>query len=252
MIFVTGANGMIGKRIVAVLEALGQKVRGFDHREFDIASPDRLASWHPVHGDIVINCAGRIAGDPLEMVQSNVVGPHTLAWGAQQFGYRLIHLSTDCVFASTSTRDAPRKFKDNENPRPERSLYGRTKLAGEPFGTGVTVIRTSFAGPEHGLWHWIQNLPDGATVEGWRNAWWSGSTVDEVAKAIAVNVNNFPTGIIHLATPKPITKLEACQELITFLGRFDLRLVSTGQGTDRSLEPTPPYILPTFAEALHG
>lgn len=255
MIIVTGSEGMLGRNVVSALEGLKQKVQPLAHRQLDIADLAHVTRLSWGKGDTVINCAGVIKdiGEPLAMVQANVLGPQVLAHAARQHGFRLIHISTDCVFANLDRGIAPRRFRDTNQAAPEpRSLYGRTKLAGEPSGAGVTVIRTSFAGPDHGLWQWLRDVDYGVTVSGWRNAWWSGSTVQEVAKTIAINVNNFPSGVVHLATPKPITKLDACKELITFLGRFDLRVEPSGEGTDRSLEPTPPYILRPFAEALHG
>lgn len=255
MIIVTGAEGMLGRHVTEALQGLKQNVLPLTHRQFDITDLAHLTKLGWGEGDVIINCAGVIneKADALQMVQANTLGPHTLAHASRKNGFRLIHISTDCVFSSLDRHSAPTCFRENNQPCPDtRSLYGRTKLAGEPNGPGVTVIRTSFAGPDHGLWHWLANVERDAMIEGWRNSWWSGSTVAEVANMIALNVNRFTAGTIHLATEKPITKLEACKELLLFLGRDDVRLLPSGTGTDRSLAPTRPFVLRSFAEALHG
>ena len=56
----------------------------------------------------------------------NAVGPAVLARAARQAGARMVHLSTDYVFAG----DATSPYAEDA-PLAPRSAYGRTKAAGE-------------------------------------------------------------------------------------------------------------------------
>lgn len=249
MIIVTGANGMLGSRVVQEAEKVG-KVLPLGHGEMNIADGWQVFNWAQswTEEDTVINCAG-IPGDiadPWTMIQANSLGPHYLAEASRKYGFRLIHVSTDCVFSGYDHR-SPRMRKEREIPNPD-SFYGRTKAVGEPWGKNVTTVRTSFIGPEHGLMKWLIDQEHGAMVTGWNSAFWSGSYVTSVSKALVRD--GFPNGPVHLATERPITKLEAIKILALHLGRDDLRISSSAKRIDRSLGTDYGFVLPPLAYAL--
>ncbi len=58
------------------------------------------------HPDIVINCVGLVkqlsdANDPLIALPINSLFPHRLARCCAEYGARVIHMSTDCVFSGS-------------------------------------------------------------------------------------------------------------------------------------------------------
>ncbi|MFE0256833.1 dTDP-4-dehydrorhamnose reductase [Streptomyces sp. NPDC059010] len=129
---VTGAGGMLGHDTVAELHARGERVTGLDHAALDITSPSSvdhaLAAQHP---DVVVNCAAYTAVDDAEKNEERALrvngdGPRLLARACAAHGARLIHVSTDYVFAG----DARTPYSEDDPPGP-RTAYGRTKLAGE-------------------------------------------------------------------------------------------------------------------------
>lgn len=259
MIIVTGAEGMLGKRVVLEAQDVTDSVLALGHGEMNIADAWQVYNWAQAWGpdDTLINCAG-IPGDiadPWTMISANALAPHLLSRAAQQFGFNLIHVSTDCVFSGWDSQLSPRCRAENETPNPD-SFYGRTKLAGEPWrtkehnATRITVVRTSFVGPEHGLMKWISDQPPGASVEGWMHAWWSGSTATAVAHALTHNT--FQSGVLHLCTEPAITKLDAVALIVKHLGRDDLTVVpSGGKRIDRSLTTMNRTLaLPSLEEAL--
>lgn len=127
---VTGANGMLGKDLVPLLEARGHDVTGVDRDELDITDP--AATLDAAVGyDVVVNVAAYTAVDPAESDEStaftvNAVGPALLARSAHAAGARMVQISTDYVFDGIAT--AP--YAETA-PIAPRSAYGRTKAAGE-------------------------------------------------------------------------------------------------------------------------
>jgi len=132
---ITGARGQLGTDLQRVLHAAGvgaADLRAVGSAELDIvdrqAVSAALADFRP---DVVVNTAAYTAVDDAETDRDrayavNAVGPARLAAEASRVGSKLIHLSTDYVFDGES--DRPYEVSDATRPR---SVYGRTKLAGE-------------------------------------------------------------------------------------------------------------------------
>jgi len=81
--------------------------------------------------DVVINCAAYTNVDAAESDQAranavNAEGPSYIAHACARAGAQFIHISTDYVFSGAQRR--PYEIGDETGPR---SVYGRTKLAGE-------------------------------------------------------------------------------------------------------------------------
>jgi len=130
---ITGSYGQLGTDLQAVLAATPEDVvRAVDLDVLDItdaAAVDRaIAEFAP---DVLVNAAAFTAVDAAEENEAlafrvNATGPAVLAAAMARNGGRLVHVSTDYVFAGEGTR--PYEVDDAPDPR---SAYGRTKLAGE-------------------------------------------------------------------------------------------------------------------------
>jgi dTDP-4-dehydrorhamnose reductase len=129
---VTGAGGMLGRELVAVLGHRGEAVTGLDRAGLDVtdaaAVAEALAAFRP---DVVVNCAAWTGVDDAEAHERQALainggGAANLAAACQAGRARLVQVSTDYVFAGT----AQRPYAEDDIPAP-RSAYGRTKLAGE-------------------------------------------------------------------------------------------------------------------------
>lgn len=127
---VTGANGMLGQDLVALLNERGHEVTAVDRAELDITDPEAVTG--AVAGyDVVANVAAYTAVDAAEEHEDaaftvNAVGPQLLARAARQAGARIVQISTDYVFAGDGSSPYPEAA-----PIAPRSAYGRTKAAGE-------------------------------------------------------------------------------------------------------------------------
>lgn len=127
---VVGAGGMLGREVVDVLRATGHDVTALTRAEVDVT--DGEACRRAVAGhDVVVNAAAWTAVDDAESREAeafavNALAPALLGAAAREAGARLVHVSTDYVFAG----DATEPYAEDAPPGP-RSAYGRTKLAGE-------------------------------------------------------------------------------------------------------------------------
>ncbi|AQA23081.1 dTDP-4-dehydrorhamnose reductase [Rhodococcus sp. MTM3W5.2] len=143
----TGAGGQLGTQLLRRGSAAGLDVVGFGSRDLDITdgeAVDRLIEPDTV----VINCAAYTAVDAAESDEEaaervNVLGPRNLASATARVGARLIHVSTDYVFAG----DADRPYETDSATGP-RTAYGRTKLDGEravlAADPNALVVRTAW------------------------------------------------------------------------------------------------------------
>ncbi len=130
---VTGCYGQLGTDLQGVLAATPDDVvRAVDVDVLDITDSAAVGAAIDEFGpDILVNAAAYTAVDAAEENEDlafrvNATGPGVLAAAMARHGGRLMHVSTDYVFAG----DAGRPYEVDDIPDP-RSAYGRTKLAGE-------------------------------------------------------------------------------------------------------------------------
>jgi dTDP-4-dehydrorhamnose reductase len=160
-LLVTGAGGQLGTAVLRTVR--GQRdafARGLQRSDLDVTDPfamrDVVAEWariirsdSPAHRLVVVNCAAYTAVDNAETDEDaanavNAAAPAVLAGACAAAKVRLIHVSTDYVFAGDAT--APYEVDDPTGPR---TAYGRTKLAGEEavlslHPSGCQVVRTAW------------------------------------------------------------------------------------------------------------
>ena len=142
----------------------------------DVENFDSLArAFAAVRPDVVINCIGLVkqlsgADDPLAAIPINALLPHRLARLCEVAGARLVHVSTDCVFAGTSGM-----YTEDDPPTP-RTCTGAASISARCDYPHAVTLRTSIIGHEldsaHGLIGWF--LAQEGPVRGYRRAIFSG------------------------------------------------------------------------------
>ena len=160
-ILITGGKGQLGTEIAKCFERgyteLGtpeilkknNSVRIIDIDELDISDMTAVCTlFEQEKYDAVINCAAYTNVNMCETeretaFKANALGPRNLAAAAEKIGAKLIHVSTDYVFAGEGNK--PYTEWDLCSPQ---SAYGSSKYLGEEyikqFCTKYFIVRTAW------------------------------------------------------------------------------------------------------------
>lgn len=248
---ILGATGMLGHKLVHVLSSEFQVV-GTVRR--DVAPPelDGYQIRHGVHADrfdtvqealnaespdLVVNCIGlikQLKPSRLDQLLINSVFPQRLAELARKGNFRLIHISTDCVFSGRKGG-----YKESD-PSDAEDDYGRTKFLGEVDGPGCLTLRTSIIGRElsggYGLIDWFYRQA-GGTVKGFKGAVYTGLTTLALARVIASVARSYPelVGLWQVAS-ESITKYDLLSKVNRQAGLGVTIEPDTDFQCDRSLD----------------
>ncbi len=193
----------------------------FDDITDDTALERALGQAKP---EAVINCVGLIkqrdeASDEALTLRVNAEFPHRLAKRCGEAGARLIHFSTDCIFAGTKGNYT------ESDPSDAADLYGQSKHQGEVADAHSVTLRTSVIGHELGtnlaLLDWFLSQR-GQAISGFTKAIYSGFTTLEMARIVDRILTKHPalSGVWHVAS-EPISKfalLQLCREKLGWEG----------------------------------
>lgn len=261
---ITGSNGQLGTDLQLVLGTEPDvTVRAVDVADLDItdsaAVDAAVAEFAP---DVLINAAAFTAVDAAEEAEQtaylvNATGPAVLAAALARHGGRLIHVSTDYVFAGDGSR--PYEVEDEPDPR---SAYGRTKLAGERAVREVLpdssyVVRTAWVYGATGA-NFVKTM---ARLERERD---TISVVDDqrgsptwsadLARALVELARSAaPAGTYHCTNSGDTTWFEFTQAIFTELGADPSRVLPTTTDAFPRPAPRPAYsVLSPAAWAAAG
>lgn len=215
-ILVLGASGMAGHIITLYFKERGYDVTGFTRRPVDFCRnvlgdamnvADIRAALESDDYDVVINCIG-ILNQFAEENRSSAVFlngflPHFVADTLRNKKARLIHMSTDCVFAGNTGPYFEDSFPDG------RTFYDRSKAIGEVNDSKNLTFRNSIIGPDPnekgiGLFNWF--MKQSGTVGGYTGAIWTGVTTLTLAKAMEQAIKENLTGLYNLVNNESINK----------------------------------------------
>lgn len=151
MILVIGANGMLGRDLMATLE---RDVRGVDLDEINITDAESvrrvLLTLKP---RVIVNAAAYTDVDGCETnreqaIEVNGEGVAWIAMVAAEIGAKLVQISTDYVFDGSKAE----AYDEDDLPHP-LSVYGQSKLAGElnvKIAREWLIVRTQWLYGLHG------------------------------------------------------------------------------------------------------
>lgn len=202
----------------------------------------------------IINCIGFLLhasiNKPSLAIQTNSLLPHFLNEISEKYNYKLIHISTDCVF------DGKRGMYKELDLKNETNYYGLTKNLGEINNNKNLTIRTSIIGPElkskaTGLFDWVIRQK-GNTINGYSNAMWSGLTTIELSKFIIWSLDKNLSGIVHATNSIAISKYNLIN-LINQAFNLNIKLLeSKDYKVDKTLINTKimEYNFPTYIKMI--
>lgn len=165
--------------------------------------------------NIVINCAGivkqsSVALDYLKMINLNSLIPHQLNALSQKYKFKIIQVSTDCVFSGKEGN-----YKESDIPDPI-DLYGKSKSLGELTNGNHLTLRCSLVGFElfskNGLLEWF--LDQKGECKGFKKAIFSGLSTFEFARVVEEIILNHSNlkGLFHISST-PISKYEFLKKI---------------------------------------
>lgn len=230
-ILVTGAHGMLGRDLTAVLRAAGHPVVALGRRDLDVTDPDAVRAaldGHTPH--TVVNCAAHTAVDRAESEPAaarlahlvNAEGPRLLALECLARDSRLLHFSTDYVFSGNAVVPYP-----EDAPTGPGTVYGRTKLLGERAvletlpRTGC-VLRCAWLYGAHGpnfVTTMMRLAARRGTVDVVDDQYGQPTWTVDVARA-TMSLLSRPAlaGVFHLTNSGEITWHGLAREVFTLLG----------------------------------
>lgn len=236
-----GYSAMASARSTAVLPLLSKELRSRVICGVDVENANSLVRlFGATQPDVVINCIGVVkqlaeADDPLSAIPINALLPHRLARLCEVAGARLIHVSTDCVYAGT------KGMYREEDTSDAQDLYGRSKYLGEVDYPHAVTLRTSIIGHElnsaHGLIAWF--LAQQGSVKGFTRAIFSGLPTVELARVMRDFVIPQPAlcGLYHVSA-EPITKYDLLRLVAQAYGKSIDIVPDDRMVIDRSLDST--------------
>ncbi len=213
-ILVIGKTGMLGHVVFKYFESKDYIVAGTSRKEKDNFYFDVLDNYKAIENiisefqpNVIINCIGVLNKDaeanPAKAILINSFFPHYLDNLSKTYNYKLVHISTDCVFSGKQGNYNENSVKD------AYSIYGQSKALGEVVNDRNVTLRTSIIGPDMnsngiGLFHWFMNQT--GEIKGYDKVIWTGVTTLELAKQIEVAINNDLVGLYHVVNSEKIDK----------------------------------------------
>lgn len=220
-ILVLGCNGMAGHLISLYFKEKGHEVVGFARQQSQLldstiigdASDMALIKKVIEEGnyDAVINCIGLLnqfaENNKAMAVLLNGYLPHYLVELTKDTKTRIIHMSTDCVFAGN---DGP--YFEDTLPN-GASFYDRSKAMGEFNNDKDLTFRNSIIGPDIkasgiGLFNWF--MKQEGPIGGFTGAIWTGVTTYTLAQAMEAALKENLTGLFNLVNNTSINKFDLC------------------------------------------
>lgn len=227
-ILVLGANGMLGHKMFQLLRARFPETYGTIRGGLTDEAISRIDLFQQGHiieemevddfpalenflrlrqPEFVVNCIGIVkqraeAEDAIRSITINSLLPHRLVKICGEWGGRIIHISTDCVF---SGKQGGGHGYNEEDPTDAEDLYGKSKRLGEVTAQNALTLRTSIIGRElsnhASLLEWFLSRNHNQ-VAGYKRAFYSGVTTNHLAEVVGDIIERHPrlSGLYHVAS----------------------------------------------------
>lgn len=258
-VLVTGAGGQLGGYVLRRLSGLGPDLFAWSHRPaeprfgvalrpVDVIDHDGVdAAFNDTLPDVVVHMAAvstpaAAYRDPELARAVNIDATVNMAKLAADLGARMIFLSTDMLF------DGEKGMYTERDATDPPSLYGRTKLEAEQYVLDVPnslVLRLSLLfgptliGQSTFFDAQCQALREGAPVKLFEDEWRTPLGMVQAAEAIAVAIEQAPSGLFHLGGPERVSRYEMGCRLAVLLEADPSAIVKCSRLSIESQEPRP-------------
>jgi dTDP-4-dehydrorhamnose reductase len=244
-LLITGANGLLGQHLVAlVLQATDWQViavgkgpcrlsvqpsNRFRYQELDMT--DGIAAF-PFYlaerPDIIIHAAAHTQVDfceqnPVACWDANVTATRFFVEAARKFSPHFVFVSTDFVFDGTA---GPYSEADSPNPV---NYYGSSKWAGEKeierSGLPAAIVRTCLVygtthdGSRSNIVSWVKNsLTAGKPISVVKDQWRTPTLVNDLAMGILLIAQQKAEGIFHISGNEMMTPYDMAMATADYYG----------------------------------
>ena len=258
-ILVTGASGQLGSYLLRELrerslsvvawglrpntELYGYRCQSVDLRDVDAV----VAAFRAANPDVVIHAAA-MSGvtdcfrDPTQARRTNTTATRLLAELTDRHPARMVYVSTDLVFNGKKSWSC-----ETDCPVP-LSVYGQTKATAERAVLDhhhhlVTRISLLFGPSINGRPSFfdqtIQALKHHTPCKLFQDEWRTPLSLRVAANGLLAAAASDVTGILHLAGPERMSRLDMGQRLARFLHEDESVLEPSCRDDNPSVEPRP-------------
>jgi len=223
---VTGASGFVGQHLVRGPASQGWEIIAPSSRSMDVTDRasvlDTITGWKP---DVVVHLAYR------KDRRTVVDGTRNVAEAAVAARSRLVHISTDALFAGR-----PHPYVETDRPDPVFD-YGRDKADAERIVTDLAptaaIIRTSLVYGTDRLDPAQQQLREmlssgRSPMTYFTDEFRTPVHADDLAAAVSKVAAQFDVGgVLHVAGPDPVSRADLARSMARHLGVPSARLATT-------------------------
>ena len=244
---VTGAAGMLGRDLTALLAARGEEITALTRADLDITDLAAVAkAVDAAKPDVVVNCAAWTAVDAAEEHEARALainghGAANLAAACAAAGALLVHPSTDYVFDGQARSPYP-----EDAPTAPAGAYGRTKLAGEQAVRAALpgasyIVRTAWLYGAHGK-NFVKTMlrlaadgtSPGVVADQHGQPTW---TADVAAQVVALIERSAPPGVYHATSSGQTSWFGFAEEIFQHYHASVRAAQDQDQGQDLGGEP---------------
>lgn len=263
-ILVLGSIGMAGHLITLYFKEQGYNVTAYSMQPFPycnniIGNALETENFKNMllegDYDAVINCIGilnQVAEDNQSLATYlNSYLPHLVADTLKDKKTKLIHMSTDCVFAGNSGPYYEDSLRDG------LTFYDRSKALGEVEDNKNLTFRNSIIGPDMnengiGLFNWF--MKQRGEINGFTGAMWTGVTTLTLAKAMEQAIKEDLCGLYNLVNNTSISKYDLLCLFNKYFRNNELKInKSESLNLDKSLRRKRndfSFVVPTYEEMV--
>lgn len=253
----TGLNGLIGSRIVELLSpkynfenlsrSSGVDITDFSSVNKAISSSSAKIVFHvAAFTDVKISEKEKDLGKESTAWKINVIGTQNVAKSCEQFGKKLIHVSTDLVLGGDEMPNGG--FREDDKPNP-LSFYAQTKYEAEKIVKSLSIpwiimrsaypYRAEFTKPDF-VRFFRQNLQEGKSISVLTDRIVTPTFIDDIANALDVLIEKDSIGIYNVVGSQIINMYDAVSLIAKTFELDDSLIGKTTRAeflVDRSPEP---------------
>ncbi len=236
-IAVIGGNGLVGSRVVELLEDKYTFVQLSRTTGVDILQPETLKVLDDASIDLVLHMAAytnvdgaeedKDLGEQSQAWKVNVTGTKNIVEACLKANKKIIYISTDFIFDGEKGR-----YTEEDTPNPV-NWYGKTKYEGENIvkesGLKYVIARIAYpyrtAFEKKDFMRAIKSrLESGQTVKAVTDHIFTPTFIDDVAYAIEALIIGEKEGIFHIVGSQSLSPYEAALRIADSFG-LDKKLI---------------------------